>query len=185
MTRSRAARAAPFCLLLFAFLQPGTGAAGEAAQAPPPPPASIDGLDVSVRDGLLSVRLQNAGLLQVMQELSRQSGMRIKLDAGASKRITLSFGNMPFEQGIRNLVRPLNYAMIWKKSQDKDGRPVEVLEELHIFREGHQGAATVELGPDRAGGEAAGSGSKVTKRVWDEETRQRMLEKTRVTPSGP
>ena len=119
-----------------------------------------------------------------MKVLSRKSGMQIKLDKGASKRISLTFRDMPFGKGIRNLVRPLNYAMVWRKTQDKEGREMEVLEELHIFREGHQGGATVDLGPEESP-EGEPGGGKVTKRVWTEETRQRMLDKMRITPSDP
>ena len=92
---------------------------------------------------------------------------------------------MPFEKGVRNLVRPLNYAMIWRKTKDKDGRKVEVLEELHIFREGHQGGATVDLRPEAGEQQEESGGNRVTKRVWDEDTRERMLEKMRITPSMP
>jgi len=170
------------CLFLAASLLVGE-ADGEETK-PPAVSTGTGDLDISVNNGLLSVRLKNAGLLQVMEELSRKSGMRIKLDNGASKRISLTFRDMPFDKGIRNLVRPLNYAMIWRKTKDKDGRDVEVLEELHIFREGHQGGATVDLRPEQTAVGDSAEG-KVTKRVWTEETRQRMLDKMRITPSMP
>ena len=165
---------------------PGAAPAGTVAEtATPQGPASPGNVHVSVDGGLLSVRVEDAGLVEVMEELSRQSGMRIKLDRGASKQISLAFGNMPFEQGVRNLIRPLGYAMVWRRSQDADGNEVEILEELHIFREGHQGGAVVELRPPELVEEAAAGPTPVTKRVWDEETRRRMLEKMRIAPSAP
>jgi hypothetical protein len=174
----------PWWIPLYLFLavpwMSGTAGA-ETSTAPEPAPGKSD-LEISVTDGLLSVRLSNAEILPVMEELSRKTGMRIKLDQGASKRISLTFSRMPFDKGIRNLVRPLNYAMIWKKGKDPDGKDVEVLEEIHIFREGHQGGATVDLRPAPAPETPAG---RVTKRQWDEETRRKMLEKMRVTPSEP
>jgi len=172
------------CLFLAASMLPGP-AAGDVPAPASQVTAETGGLDVSVDNGLLSVRLKDAGLVEVMEELSRKSGMRIKLDKGASKRITLSFRAMPFDKGIRNLIRPLGYAMVWRQTLDADGNKVEVLEELHIFREGHQGGATVELSPEDKGEEGEPQRSRVTKRVWDEETRQRMLEKMRVVPSEP
>ena len=191
----------PVCLLLILALMPGgVRAEGEAAAPDARPAKAVEKPStageksaagggvlgeeeaISVSNGLLSVRLENAGLLDVMKDLSKKSGIRIKLDKGASKRISLTFRDMPFDKGIRNLIRPLSYAMIWSKTKGENGVVVEELQELHVFREGHQGGATVDLGPDDP---EEGSGGKVQKRVWSEETRRRMLEKLRVTPSSP
>jgi hypothetical protein len=180
MARVRYLWVVPVCMILALYLMPGTACAeGDASSKVF---SQNSDMEITVSNGLLSVQLKNAGLLQVMQELSRQSGIRIKLDKGASKRITLTFRDMPFDKGIRNLIRPLNYAMIWRKTKDKQGVEMEVLEELRIFREGHQGGTVLDLRPDET---PESSGSKVQKRVWSEETRARMLEKLRVAPSAP
>ena len=184
MPRSLETRMFLPCMLLALSLLCGPAAA-EAPARSAEVDAETGGLYVSVEGGLLSVRLEDASLVAVMEELSRKSGMRIKLDRGASKQISLTFRNMPFDRGIRNLIRPLGYAMVWRKTRDEDGNELEILEELHIFREGHQGGAVVELRPPEPVEEEAEEPRPVTKRVWDDETRQRMLEKMRVVPSEP
>jgi len=140
-------------------------------------------LEVSVANGLLSVRLKDADLFEVMKTLSLKTGMRIKVDKGASKRITLTFRDLPFDKGIRNLVRPLNNAMVWRKGKSDQGMEVETLEELHVFREGYQGSEAVEYVSQQE--ERQSEGSRVERRAWSEETRRRMLEKLTVSPSAP
>lgn len=158
--------------------------AGSTAAGPQPQAGSS--ISVQVEKGLLSVSLKDADLFDVMDALAKESGVRIKVDKGARKKITLSFQGMPFEKGIRNLIRPLNYAMIWKNAPGAKDADEKVLVELDIFREGHQGAETVSFGPAGPGAEEGEPvESKVRTRVWSEETRQRMLQKLQVRPSEP
>ena len=138
--------------------------------------------EVSVSNGMLSVRLKDADLFDVMKTLSSKSGMRIKIDKEASKRITLTFRDMPFEKGIRNLIRPLNYAMIWERGKEKEGVAVDVLVELRVFREGNQGGETVDFGPEE---EEEIKETKVKRSRWSEEKRRQMLEKLRARPTSP
>ena len=147
------------------------------------PAAGQGQFEVSVTNGLLTVRLKDADLFEVMKVLSEKTGMRVKVDRGASKKITLTFRDLPFEKGIRNLIRPLNNAMIWKKGKDDHGMDVDILEELHVFREGHQGGETVDYAPEE--NQPVDEKSTVTKGGWSEETRSRMLEKLTVKPSVP
>jgi len=167
--------------------EPATSPPPEAAAGPDSssgvaaaPPATAG--DVSVAKGLLSVRFKDADLFEVMKSLSLKTGVRIKVDQGAAKKITLTFRDLPFDKGIRNLIRPLNHAMIWKKGKNESGMEVETLEELHVFREGHQGGETVDYLPESSQPE---EGSKVKRGAWSEETRRRMLEKLTVSPSAP
>lgn len=157
-------------------------------QAPASPgesghPSVNENIFIDVSGDLFSVRLKDADLFDVMRVLSQKSGIRIKVDKGASKRITLSFRDMPFERGIWNLIRPMNHAMVWKRGKDKNGHDVDILEELHIFREGHQGGQTVEFTPEEKVQEPAQT--RVEKRRWTDEERARMLERVRVKPSLP
>lgn len=143
-------------------------------------------ISVHVEKGLLSVSLKDADLFDVMNAVAKESGVRIKVDKGARKKITLAFQGMPFEKGIRNLIRPLSYAMIWKNAPGAKDSGEKVLVELEIFREGHQGAETVSFGPAWSGAEEGERvESKVRARVWSEETRQKMLQKLQVRPSEP
>jgi hypothetical protein len=157
---------------------------GNSGLGPAPVSAPAGGqFEVTVTNGLLSVRLKDADLFEVMKVLSQKTGMRVKVDKGASKKITLTFRDLPFEKGIRNLIRPLNNAMIWKKGKDDHGMDVDILEELHIFREGHQGGETVDYAPEET--QPVDEKSTVTKGGWSEETRRRMLEKLTVRPTAP
>ncbi len=136
---------------------------------------------INVSGHLFSVRLKDADIFDVMKTLSQRSGMRIRVDRDASKRITLSFRDMPIEKGIRNLIRPMSHAMVWKRGKDKNGKDVDILVELHIFREGHQGGGTVDFVPEEGPEEEVKP--RVQKRRWTDEERARMLEKLRVKPS--
>ncbi len=143
-------------------------------------------ISIEVKQGLLSVSLREADLFEVMDALARESGVRVKVDKEARKKISLSFKDMPFEKGIKNIIRPLNHAMVWKTAHDASGQEEKTLVELHVFREGHQGSEAVVFTPSTSapeGGEP--EESKVHKRVWSEETRRRMLEKLQVKPSEP
>jgi len=72
---------------------------------------------VTVYGGTLSVSLQEAGLREVMEAISRQAGIKVSfLAAVGQTTLTTSFVGLPLEDGLRRLLQGLNYAFAYTET---------------------------------------------------------------------
>lgn len=86
----------------------------------------------------LSANLADADISEVSEMLSRQARISILLDNRiTSHKLTLSFQNMPLEDGIRRLFGPsLSTALIFSKEKTPSGKAAYRLDTAKIFRSG-------------------------------------------------
>lgn len=81
------------------------------------PPVKSEDLNpqlVSTEGGRLSVSLQEARLLDVMDAIGRQGGIEIHLIGDAGEvRLTDSFVSLPLEEGLVRLLRGKNYGFVY------------------------------------------------------------------------
>jgi hypothetical protein len=78
-------------------------AAGRARAAEPPRAPRV--IDVTVRQGRLSVTLRDAPLAEVLHLIGQQARLTVHLDGPLQTPITGTFTNVPLESGIRRLTR--------------------------------------------------------------------------------
>jgi hypothetical protein len=81
-----------------ALLPAGRVLAGEA-------PTSTGTMEVTVREGRLSVNLRDAPLADVFRLIGQEAGLRVHLDGQFRTTITTTFTGLPLESGIRRLTR--------------------------------------------------------------------------------
>jgi len=69
---------------------------------------------VTVDGGMLSVSLREVGLREVMAAIARQAGLQVSfLGAVGQTTLTASFVGLPLEDGLRRLLRGLDYAFVY------------------------------------------------------------------------
>jgi hypothetical protein len=84
-------------------------------------------LEIVLRDGQLSVALDNAPLRQVMAELSRLTGIEIRFkNFHQQLMLNQHFENVPLEQGLRFLLRGIDSMFVYA-GIDKNRRLTRIL----------------------------------------------------------
>lgn len=72
-----------------------------AAQAP----TSTGTMEVTVREGRVSVDVRDAPLADVLRMIGQEAGLKVHLDGQFRTTITTTFSDLPLESGIRRLTR--------------------------------------------------------------------------------
>ena len=114
-------------------------------------PRPVGSLSVTFSNGLLSVHAVDLERGDVLREIARQVGIRIRADSSPpSELVATSYENVPVEIGIRRLV-PLGFDLILiyvaGPGADREGR----LSEVWLVRRRTGGEAVAVREPERAG----------------------------------
>jgi hypothetical protein len=99
-------------LVLLPLLSPGIGLA-ETPKGDSPPKAHV-----SVRDGRMSVRLDDAVLRNVVADVAHQTGAEVKGTVPDDRTVSASFDDAPLDEGLRRLLGTLSFALVY----EQDGR---------------------------------------------------------------
>ena len=87
--------------------------------------ASPSANEVAVRDGLLSVKLRDAPMGNVLLAVGAQAGFEVIIRGDLSAPVTWSFSDVPLDKGIRRLLDDSPLVMIYAPSQGQVGaRPL-------------------------------------------------------------
>lgn len=98
------------------FLSDSARAAGpEKASGPP---------SIKLEKGILSVSLRDAQLKDVLEEISRQGGIKIEMEKPVDHKITMEFKDLPLEKGLKKLLEGADYYMVF--SSGTTGRPYAI-----------------------------------------------------------
>jgi hypothetical protein len=97
---------------------------------------------IAVRQGQLSVQLQQAELLEVLSEIGRQAGIVITGSLRSEPRLSAQFTAVPLESGLRRLLRiaSLSSAMVYGPGS---GGSI-ALREVRVFETGGETAAPLQ-----------------------------------------
>ncbi len=77
------------------------------------------GPDVAYTDGKLEVNAQDAPLIPLLESLARAAGIEIFVsDELEPVTVSASFTNMKMEDGLRSVLKGLNYAFVYSKKGD-------------------------------------------------------------------
>jgi hypothetical protein len=90
-------------------------------------------MSVTVQEGSLSVNLQDVPVQQVIAMIGQQAGLRVRIDAAATQRVSAQFTAMALDQGLRRLLRgaSLSYALLYTQGSAATAS----LDEVRVFGE--------------------------------------------------
>jgi len=77
---------------------------------------------VAFADDLLTVNVKDMSLKELLQEVSRQSGLAIMTDASIAERMTIQFDKLPFDEGMRRIVRHQNVVLRYAQHEDEESQ---------------------------------------------------------------
>ncbi|MCL6582487.1 MAG: hypothetical protein K6U11_02500 [bacterium] len=90
-------------------------------------------IEVKAKDGLLSVKLENADIRQVIQEIARQTGVKFEGWEKAQGQVTQQFDNLPLDEGLRKISQ--SFVMVLKKTGE-EGKPLRVEKVIIVAQKG-------------------------------------------------
>jgi hypothetical protein len=90
-------------------------------------------MHVTVNEGYLSVDLQEASVREVLAAIGQQAGLRVRIDAAATRMVSAQFTAMTLDQGLRRLLRvaSLSYALLYTRGL----AATAILHEVRVFGE--------------------------------------------------
>jgi hypothetical protein len=91
------------------------------------------GLQVVVRDGRLSVDVQEADLGEVLAQIGRQANIRIVSGPRVGTRVSARFAGMEIEEGLRRLLRLASLSHLFRYAPGPSGKVV--LAEVRVLGE--------------------------------------------------
>jgi len=72
---------------------------------------------IQVKEGLLTVSVKEMPLIQVLNKLADQTGMGYEINYDADRPVTIAFSNIPLEQGIKRLLKPASYIIVYGQKE--------------------------------------------------------------------
>lgn len=75
----------------------------------------------------LSVQASKAPLLQVLREVSSQTGIEFRGAEPLQEKVSIAFSRQPLNDAIRTLLAKMNYAIVEEKFANGEPRPVRIL----------------------------------------------------------
>ena len=103
-------------------------------QADRAPLKSLDArMQVAVHEGQLSMDVREAQVRDVLAAIGRQAGLRVRIDASATRTVNAQFTAMALDQGLRRLLRAasLSYSLLYARGP----AATDVLQEVRVFSE--------------------------------------------------
>jgi hypothetical protein len=90
-------------------------------------------MSVTVQEGSLSVNLQDVPVQEVIAMIGQQAGLRVRIDAAATQRVSAQFTAMALDQGLRRILRgaSLSYALLYTQGSAATAS----LDEVRVFGE--------------------------------------------------
>jgi len=83
-------------------------------------------VDLSVRGNLLSVQINQASLREVLGALARQIPLTVTAPSPVLQdRVTMTFTNVPLEEGIERILQGRQFALISTRASDTQGLPAQ------------------------------------------------------------
>lgn len=101
-------------VMLFSF-QAGVPSAGERDT-----PRGEDFSGVDFKNGLLKVSVENHKFQEVMDEVAQRAGIQVVINDPADEDLTIDFGYLPLEKGLKRLLRGKSYVFVHRPGEGVD-----------------------------------------------------------------
>jgi len=111
-----------------------------------PPVEKPEPMQVDYSHGLLSVTAEKVPLSQVLQAISQRTGLQVRGLQEAGQAVSVHFSEIPFSDGVQNLLADANYVLLGDLSSAKDVRQARV-----VLLSATSGA-DIDMGDDRRPG---------------------------------
>jgi hypothetical protein len=103
--------------------------------APADPKTDSHPFVIRAQDDLLTVRLRDISLEKVLTEIANQTGIQITFYGPMDGFVSADFSNLPFERGLKRLLRDFNHILIYDKGKGSG----QQIRELIIYSEKGKG----------------------------------------------
>ena len=105
---------------------------------------------VDVKGDRLSVTLHDAALADTLRVIAARTGFRVVVNTSVDDRLSVAFGDLPLDQGLRRLLGGLNALFVYS--------PTGALEEVRLYHHAvdHELPDAVQQGLAFLGGALAG-----------------------------
>jgi hypothetical protein len=101
-------------------------------------PVSAASTDLTLSGDRITLHAEETPLMSILQELAGQ-GITIRVGPDINPPVTVSLDRQDLRQGLRSIIQPYSYALIWKSDQKKTSGS-STLEELQVFTPGNRDA---------------------------------------------
>jgi hypothetical protein len=123
-------------------------------------------MHVTVDEGSLSVDLREAPVREVLAMIGKLAGIRVRIDAAATRMVSAQFTAMALDQGLQRLLRgaSLSYALLYTRGL----AATAILDEVRVFGEARReelanhDMASIQL--------AQRAAAQLTPSTWEERT---------------
>jgi hypothetical protein len=95
----------------------------------------------------LSVNVVSSPLTEILREVSKRTGVIIKMDSAINNPVTVKFNDLTLEEGLKEIIKPYSYAMTYRENVGEGKRDYSV-KILQLFKNGTAGIATLDVGID-------------------------------------
>ena len=93
---------------------------------------------IEIHGDKLSLQAVRTPLHELMQQLSINYSITVRMDPEIDPLITMTFKNRDLEEGLQALLKPRNHVLIWKSTAAEGSSPRYALSEIHIFKPGQK-----------------------------------------------
>lgn len=104
-------------------------------------PAAVAATRLEINGDKVSIEARRIPMRVLLKQFSRQYGIAVKIDPEIDPIISMSFNNREIEDGLKAILKPHNFILVWKRektSGNESSGPSYKLEEIHIFKPGHR-----------------------------------------------
>ena len=97
----------------------------------------------------MSINVVNSSLVKLLEKISIKTGVTIKMESEIDRHITVEFNNLPLEDGLKEIIRPNSYAIIFEEHTVEGGKKYSI-KTLQVFEKGTSGISNIEIVKDNS-----------------------------------
>jgi hypothetical protein len=132
---------------------------------------AASGLDISLKDGRLSVNVHDVALSQVLRTIAAKGEFALDIAGQLDSKVSASFENVPLDRGLRRIVGRSSY--IIELAPATGAQKPRRIAKLSVFARGAPKRVNTSSTPRTKRGKAAASKAKRSKRRGDAKKRER------------
>lgn len=92
------------------------------------------GILYNASKGTLVLAVKDASLRETLKRIGDATGIKVYISPALDEKLTLSFGPLPLEEGIKRVIHHYNHAVIYEQERDSTGKTVVRPVSIKIFQ---------------------------------------------------
>jgi predicted aspartyl protease len=96
---------------------------------------------IEIENNKISVAANRVPLQDLLRQIATDNDIMVRMDPAINHHVQASFNNRGLEDGLKTILKPHNYALIWKSNPKFQGTPSDpayTLTEIHVYRPGQK-----------------------------------------------